>query len=76
MSKNRRKKKSGNQRENLASTLNLIAAFLNLVTVILIALEKLLEQRAGGAIPSLLNSNTKNAQCQLHGYSYHYFVRG
>lgn len=43
MSKKRRKRKSGNQKESLASTFNLIAAILNLVTVILIVIEKLLE---------------------------------
>jgi len=43
LSKKRRKRKSGNQKESLASTFNLIAAILNLVTVILIVIEKLLE---------------------------------
>ena len=45
MSKTHRKRKSGNQKESLASTFNLIAAILNLVTVILVAIESLLEQR-------------------------------
>lgn len=39
----KRKKKSGNQTDSLASKFNLIAAILNLITVILILLEKLLE---------------------------------
>lgn len=42
MSKNR-KRKSGNQTDSLTSKINLIAAILNLVTVVLIVLEKLLE---------------------------------
>lgn len=39
----KRKKKSGNQTDSLTSKINLIAAILNLITVILIVLEKLLE---------------------------------
>lgn len=39
----RRKRKSGNQTDRLTSKINLIAAILNLVTVVLIVLEKLLE---------------------------------
>lgn len=39
----KRKKKSGNQTDSLTSKINLIAAILNLVTVALIVLEKLLE---------------------------------
>lgn len=42
MSKHR-KRKSGNQTDRLTSKINLIAAILNLVTVVLIVLEKLLE---------------------------------
>lgn len=42
MSKHR-KRKSGNQKESLTSTFNLIAAILNLITVVLIVIEKLLE---------------------------------
>jgi hypothetical protein len=43
LSKQRRKKKSGNQKESLASTFNLIAAILNLVIAILLMIEKLTE---------------------------------
>ena len=43
MSKKRRKRKSGNQKESLASTFNLIAAILNLITMALVVIEKLLE---------------------------------
>lgn len=43
MSKRKRKKKSDNQKESLASTFNLIAAILNLVTIVLVVIEKLLE---------------------------------
>ncbi len=39
----RHKRKSGNQTDRLTSKINLIAAILNLVTVVLIVLEKLLE---------------------------------
>ena len=39
----KRKKKSGNQTDRLTSKINLTAAILNLITVILIVLEKLLE---------------------------------
>lgn len=42
MSRQKRKKKSGNQKENLASTFNLIAAILNLIAVILTVIEALL----------------------------------
>lgn len=38
-----RKKKSGHQTDRLTSKINLIAAILNLVTVLLIVLEKLIE---------------------------------
>jgi len=43
LSKKHRKKKSGNQSERLASKLNLIAAILNLITMALVVIEKLLE---------------------------------
>lgn len=43
MSKRNRKRKSGNQKEHMSSTLNLIAAILNLITVALIVIEKLLK---------------------------------
>ena len=43
MSKRKPKKKSGNQTDRLTSKINLIAAILNLVTVLLIVLEKLIE---------------------------------
>lgn len=43
LSKKHCKKKSGNQTDRLTSNINLISAILNLVTVILIVLEKLLE---------------------------------
>jgi len=43
LSKRKRKKKSGNQKDSLASTFNLIAAILNLVIAILLAIEKLIE---------------------------------
>lgn len=43
MSKQHRKKKSDNQNEHLASTFNLIAAILNLIVTLLVAIEKLLE---------------------------------
>lgn len=43
MSKRKPKKKSGNQKESLASTFNLIAAILNLITIVLVVIEKLLE---------------------------------
>lgn len=39
----KRKKKSDNQTDRLTSKINLIAAILNLVTVVLIVVEKLLE---------------------------------
>ena len=39
----RRKKKDGNQTDRLTSKINLVAAILNLVTVVLIVLERLLE---------------------------------
>ncbi len=39
----RRKKKNGNQTDRLTSKINLVAAILNLVTVVLIVLERLLE---------------------------------
>ena len=39
----RRKKKNGNQTDSLTSKINLVAAILNLVTVVLIVLERLLE---------------------------------
>ena len=43
MSKKHRKKKSDNQNERLASKLHLIAAILNLITMALVVIEKLLE---------------------------------
>lgn len=43
MSKKHHEKKSGNQSERLASKLNLIAAILNLITMALVVIEKLLE---------------------------------
>ena len=44
MSKTRKpKRKSGNQADRLASKLNLIAAILNLVTVLILLIEKLTE---------------------------------
>ena len=43
MSRNHRKKKSGNQSDSLASKLNLIAAILNLITMALVVIENLLE---------------------------------
>jgi hypothetical protein len=43
LSKQNRKKKSGNQKESLASTFNLIAAILNLAIAILLLIEKLTE---------------------------------
>ena len=37
------KKKSGNQTDRLTSKINLIAAILNLITIVLVVVEKLLE---------------------------------
>lgn len=39
----RRKKKNGNQTDRLTSKINLVAAILNLVAIILILLERLIE---------------------------------
>lgn len=39
----KRKKKSGNQTDSLTSKINLIAAILNLVTIVLVVIEKLTE---------------------------------
>ena len=43
MSKRKAKKKCGNQTDSLTSKINLIAAILNLITIVLIVIEKLLE---------------------------------
>lgn len=43
MSKRKAKRKSGQQKESLASVLNLIAAILNLIAIALVLIEKLLE---------------------------------
>ncbi len=43
MSKQKRKKKSGNQKETVESTFNLIAAILNLIATILVVIEKSLK---------------------------------
>lgn len=37
------KKKSGNQTDRLTSKINLIAAILNLITIVLVVIEKLTE---------------------------------
>ena len=60
----KRKKKSGNKKDSTASTINLITALVNLVIAILLLIEKLTEEEAGGEIPLSLQDNTKNAQCQ------------
>lgn len=39
----KRKKKSGNQTDRLTSKINLIAAILNLITIVLVVIEKLTE---------------------------------
>lgn len=39
----KRKKKSGNQTDSLTSKINLIAAILNLITIVLVVIEKLAE---------------------------------
>ena len=39
----KRKKKSGNQTDSLTSKINLIAAILNLITIVLVVIEKLTE---------------------------------
>ena len=43
MSKHKTKKKHGNQTDSLTSKINLIAAILNLITIVLVVVEKLLE---------------------------------
>ena len=39
----KRKKKSGNQTDSLTSKINLIAAILNLITIVLVVIERLTE---------------------------------
>ena len=43
LSKRKAKKKRGNQTDSLTSKINLIAAILNLITIVLVVVEKLLE---------------------------------
>ena len=43
LSKRKTKKKRGNQTDSLTSKINLIAAILNLITIVLVVVEKLLE---------------------------------
>ena len=55
MSKRKAKRKSGQQKESLASVLNLIAAILNLITIALVLIET-------SPLPS--KDTMKRAQCQ------------
>lgn len=55
----KKQKKSGNKKDQPASKINLVTAIVNLVIAILLLIEKLTRQRAGGAIPLALISITK-----------------
>ena len=58
----KKQKKSGNKKDQPASTINLITAIVNLVIAILLLIEKLTRKRAGGRNPPCLDKyNTKNA---------------
>ena len=63
MSKRKRKKKSGNQKDSLASTFNLIAAILNLVIAILLAIEKLIKWEESLPSPKMVTRKTRNVKC-------------
>ena len=66
MSKTRKpKKKSGNQIDCLASKLNLIAAILNLATVLILLIEKLTEYGRGRETSPPPKDNTNKAYCQI-----------
>ena len=47
----KKQKKSGNKKDQPASTINLITAIVNLVIAIRLLIEKLTRERAGGEIP-------------------------
>ena len=55
----KKQKKSGNKKDQPASTINLITAIVNLVIAILLLIEKLTRKRAGGEIPLALISITQ-----------------
>lgn len=57
----KKQKKSGNKKDQPASTINLITAIVNLVIAILLLIEKLTITGRGRNPPCLDKYNTKNA---------------